>query len=237
MKSQMISDVNGENLLTSIGLLRRSAKQGKHVWWYFVIDQVLSNRQVFIPLEVHVMMQAWLVILSYLLTISGNPLADSDLFTGDFTADNDESLFQYNDVEAEPLSTSLAWDLADASLPQQEAVLADALDDADACASENNESVVRLRARGAECAIDGFEAAKRPPRMPPRKNNFNPSSIPGSLPPLDLTDLTTSLEEFTCNSRGFIHAVCDSGYPGDNEKMFIGQYFTLSHCNLCMFFR
>lgn len=201
-----------------------------------MVDQVLTNRQVFMLLEVHVTMQAWLIILSYLLTASGNPLTDLDLFTGDFLANNDESLFQYSDIETEPLSASLAWDLDDTSLPQEGALLADALDDANACASESTESVISLRARGAECAIDEFEGARKPLRMPSRKNKFNPNAIPVLLSPLRPVDLTTSLEEFTCNNQGFLYAVCDSGNPGDNVKMFIGQYFSLSHCDLGMFF-
>lgn len=182
-------------------------------------------------------MQAWIIILSCLLTASGNPLVDLDLFTGDFTANSDESLFQYNNVETESLPTSLGWDLDDASLPQPGALLADVLDDASTCTSESTEPIVSLQARGAECAIDEFEVGRGPPRMPPRKNKFNPNAIPGLLSPLSPAEVTTSLEEFTCNNQGFMYAVCDSGHLGDNEKMFIGQYFSLSYCDLCMFVR
>lgn len=194
-------------------------------------DQVLTNRQVFILLKVHITMQAWLIILSCLLTALGNPLADLDLFTGDFTANNDESLFQYDEVETDPLPTSLAWDLDDASLPQQGALLADSLNDASACASESAEPAVRRRARGAECAIDESEADKRPRR----KNKFNPNAISGLAYPPSPADLTGSLEELICNNQGFTYAVCDSGILGNNERMFMGQYYSLSSCDLCMF--
>ena len=178
------------------------------------------------------MMQAWLIILSYLLTALGNSLNDLDLFTSDFTANSDELLFQYDDVETELLPTSFAWDLDEASPPQEGALVADALDDANACVTESPEPAVKLRARGAECEINEIEASKKPPRN--RKKY--PNTILGS-PYSSMVDWATSLEDFACNNHGFTYAVCDSGNVQDNERMFIGQYFSLSYCDLCEFVR
>lgn len=174
-------------------------------------------------------MHVWLIVLSYLFTSTGNSLADLDLFTGELTADIDESLFQYNNIDTEPTPTLLAWDLDDAILPPEEALLADTLDYAHACASESTEPAVRLRARGAQCPADEAEAVKKPPR---KKNN--PNWFVGSYE-VNAADLAITMEDFTCHNQGYTYAVCDSGDLADVARMFAGQYCSLSHCDLCMF--
>lgn len=173
-------------------------------------------------------MQAWLIILSYLLTALGNSVNDLDLFTSDFSADSDELLFEYDDVETEPLLTSFAWDLHDTSLPQEGALMADALDGANTCATDSLEPAVKLRSRGAECETNDDEASTNPSGGEKK----NPNTILG-FPYIRMKNWATSFEDFTCNNHGFTYAVCDSGNFEDIERMFIGQYFSLSHCDLC----
>lgn len=157
-----------------------------------------------------------------------NSLADLDLFPDDFTASSDDSIFQYNEDGADPFPTSPAWDLDDPSLSQQGALFADTLVYNDACASDDTEPGLKIRARGPECANDEIEATDKP-----RRKNEDPSWSPGSHQ-IRPADTATSLEEFTCHLEGYNYAVCDSGDPTDIESPDTGQYCSLSHCDLCM---
>lgn len=231
----------GVKALLHINFLQRLANQVRHVGCKFVVDRVPSNRQVFILLHIHIIMQTWLIIVFYLFTARGSSLADLDLFTGDFTGDstgdstgdfaanNDESLFQYNEVGTEPIPTSLAWDLDDASLPQEGALLAGTLDYTNACASDSAEPAVKLRARGPVCESDDTEGTGGPGR---RTKSFSWLLKSHEISP---AALATSLEEFSCNNQGFRYAVCDSGGFYDVERMLIAPYYTLINCDLCMF--
>ena len=171
-------------------------------------------------------MQNWLIILSYLFMAAGKSLADVDFFTGDFTANEEDSLFQFNAVEAEPLPTLLAWDLDDLSFPDDGALWDDPLDYTNACTSDSTELSVNLRARGSIC--EDYEIVKKP-----RRKKNNPHWFVGSHG-ISPADMAMPFEEFVCSNRGYRYAVCDSGDPEGVERMFTGLYCSLSHCDLCM---
>jgi hypothetical protein len=179
------------------------------------------------------MMRSLFVVTLYCVFLGkGCSRADLDLFSDVAYNSNDdegdgggEVSFPYDGSGAGlSIESTLPWDLYD---DQNDSFLADTGIIIDDCASKSLEPVgkPRLRAREGGPVCGTQEPQEKKATAPFWQLQDDPRGG---------TDLTLTLEEFSCNVHGYEFAVCDSGNMNDLKPMVL-SHFILEYCDLCEF--